>query len=1043
MSDYNFSFRKPKILTTSVASTPPETPETPSEPSNHPHFGRRIKAQRVPQPRPAAIITQPRPFGKIKDPIHASDIRKRIIKINDEGGANRAPVSGRKKQVSIPSERIETGSESPSKTQTVAKGDERLKNPAVIRLVSTVAPKPFTGRSTTVKAKQPSTKTKKRTVVRRLPIRPPKKSTTSSIPTTTTTVSTTQISDSTTKSTPEQVKGRMRLADSLLARVQGKFIRARSTTPPPGQPIQSAVKNDILLIRRNRNRLRNANRNSTTEAPTKTTEVQNPPVTPRSFKRKVPSPETKSKDRTGGVRRKVLPKSRRTTAKPVVSSTEVHTVSTSTTPKTTTTATTPFSTTTTTTVTTTTTTATTTKSTTTTTATTRRTTTTTAVPSSSIPTRARKPLRASTTRFSKTANVTRIPTRNLNVKLPQRVSDTSSDESNPGGLRKDLLAAIRRKISKGRSAAPITTTTTSKPKFGSNFRGFNARKKPASLPSDVSPASNAVVSTERAVYQRIPVPPPKAQSPVRGSPTPKVNFFLRVPNGKPGNPVKIKNISHIQGKLKRLNAAISEGIAQQRREQEQQREEMKKLMEEKQSKLSRPTPKVTTTRLPVVTTASSKVIKSNVVLSVAKNVFKSRTTTTETPETTERYIQATSTRNGYDTTSRTNYLDVLRQRTKAAAETTTSTTTSTTVKSTSSTTTTTSTSTSTSTTTTTATTRRPTTRRAPTTTRRPRPPTTTTPQRTERVIEIEPRPAEHPTSHFRPHGGNVTNGDSIVTLVRPNYGDYQNGDSHGQNGANLTEGDMPEGVIHDISGTTVYVVAVICVIPAAGLVAWIARYALRKRVTITITKYQLLLVILFTIWIVFDLFKFQDLSIVDSGSETGLNCPISAQEDDIPPMNPSLGVTTSALASSGMPTVRTMGQGGAHEIDVESISETYSKVQTIKFEAFKINTINSYVLQVNVAELSELLVESPWQFNRSHLRLQTVLGEGNFGKVWKAEADSICGYEGTILVAVKTAKEGAPQKEVGDLLQEMRIMQDIGPHPNVVAMLGVCVETGL
>ncbi len=63
--------------------------------------------------------------------------------------------------------------------------------------------------------------------------------------------------------------------------------------------------------------------------------------------------------------------------------------------------------------------------------------------------------------------------------------------------------------------------------------------------------------------------------------------------------------------------------------------------------------------------------------------------------------------------------------------------------------------------------------------------------------------------------------------------------------------------------------------------------------------------------------------------------------------------------------------------------------------------------------------------------------------MWKAEADGLFGYESsTLLVAVKTAKEGAPQKEVGDLLQEMRIMQQIGPHPNVVALLGVCVEKG-
>ena len=50
------------------------------------------------------------------------------------------------------------------------------------------------------------------------------------------------------------------------------------------------------------------------------------------------------------------------------------------------------------------------------------------------------------------------------------------------------------------------------------------------------------------------------------------------------------------------------------------------------------------------------------------------------------------------------------------------------------------------------------------------------------------------------------------------------------------------------------------------------------------------------------------------------------------------------------------------------------------------------------------MLGSVWEFPRSRPRLQTVLGEGNFGKVWKAEADDICGYDGTILVAVKTVK---------------------------------------
>ena len=74
--------------------------------------------------------------------------------------------------------------------------------------------------------------------------------------------------------------------------------------------------------------------------------------------------------------------------------------------------------------------------------------------------------------------------------------------------------------------------------------------------------------------------------------------------------------------------------------------------------------------------------------------------------------------------------------------------------------------------------------------------------------------------------------------------------------------------------------------------------------------------------------------------------------------------------------------------------------------------------------------------------LRMVLMSPLLFQVWKAEADNICGYEGTVLVGVKAAKDNAPQKEVGDLLQEMMIMQQIGPHPNVVTLLGVCVEQG-
>lgn len=53
------------------------------------------------------------------------------------------------------------------------------------------------------------------------------------------------------------------------------------------------------------------------------------------------------------------------------------------------------------------------------------------------------------------------------------------------------------------------------------------------------------------------------------------------------------------------------------------------------------------------------------------------------------------------------------------------------------------------------------------------------------------------------------------------------------------------------------------------------------------------------------------------------------------------------------------------------------------------------------------------------------------------------GHDGlTRLVAVKSIKETASQKEKQELLHEINIMQKIGTHPNVVTILACCTEQG-
>ncbi|XP_075906400.1 vascular endothelial growth factor receptor 1 isoform X2 [Nelusetta ayraudi] len=85
---------------------------------------------------------------------------------------------------------------------------------------------------------------------------------------------------------------------------------------------------------------------------------------------------------------------------------------------------------------------------------------------------------------------------------------------------------------------------------------------------------------------------------------------------------------------------------------------------------------------------------------------------------------------------------------------------------------------------------------------------------------------------------------------------------------------------------------------------------------------------------------------------------------------------------------------------------------------------------------------SQWEFPRERLKLGKPLGHGAFGKVIQATAFGIDNSPSCSTVAVKMLKEGATASEHKALMTELKILNHIGHHLNVVNLLGACTKAG-
>ncbi|XP_056131652.1 platelet-derived growth factor receptor alpha [Lampris incognitus] len=90
----------------------------------------------------------------------------------------------------------------------------------------------------------------------------------------------------------------------------------------------------------------------------------------------------------------------------------------------------------------------------------------------------------------------------------------------------------------------------------------------------------------------------------------------------------------------------------------------------------------------------------------------------------------------------------------------------------------------------------------------------------------------------------------------------------------------------------------------------------------------------------------------------------------------------------------------------------------------------------------QLPYDSRWEFPRDRLALGRILGSGAFGKVVEGTAYGLSRSQPVMKVAVKMLKPTARSSEKQALMSELKIMTHLGPHLNIVNLLGACTKSG-
>ena len=90
------------------------------------------------------------------------------------------------------------------------------------------------------------------------------------------------------------------------------------------------------------------------------------------------------------------------------------------------------------------------------------------------------------------------------------------------------------------------------------------------------------------------------------------------------------------------------------------------------------------------------------------------------------------------------------------------------------------------------------------------------------------------------------------------------------------------------------------------------------------------------------------------------------------------------------------------------------------------------------SQLDNMVYNTKREIDRDSLDADVKIGSGNFGEVYKGTIKGLYEDSSTTIVAIKTSHGRGSEKELKDFLDEIKLMSNIKPHPNLVSMIGSC-----